>query len=88
MNPRHLRWATHAENMADSRGKRPRRVTNKWPSLKGSDHGRARLTEEQVADIRAATSMGSRQKDLAAQYGVHRTTIHYAVVGKNWAHVA
>ena len=80
INPRHLRWATAQENSDDKMAMNPLALT-------GSKHPRSRLTEQDVADIRAAICHGSTQKEIAREFGVHPSTISLAASGKNWAHV-
>jgi hypothetical protein len=70
-----LRWATRAENMADAR-------------VHGTDsrcdrHPAAKLTWEQVRDIRARYAAGELQKHLAPQYGVSKAHVSY-VINKGW----
>lgn len=77
VNPSHLFLGTHADNMAD------RRVKNR--QARGESHGRAKLTSEQVAEIRRRLSQGMRQVVLAAQYGIDQTTISAIKIGKRWS---
>ena len=55
--------------------------------LPGSLHGRAVLDEEKVAEARRLRSEGWGLGELCDRYGVGRVTLHYALVGKTWAHV-
>jgi len=48
----------------------------------GEAHHNARLTWEQVCDIRKAHSEGVGPKDLGLRYGISRTGIHRIVSGK------
>lgn len=50
-----------------------------------ANRGRTKLTEAQVAEIRAAK--GVPRRELAAKYGVGKTQIRNVRLGKNWAHV-
>ena len=72
-NTSELRWGTHSENSADK-----------------VKHGRvyrpAKLTEEQVLDIRSRLGTDS-QSQLAKEFGVSRTTISAISTGRNWSHV-
>lgn len=95
VNPRHLRWKTRSENIKESADHG--RVFNKFgrPGTKrdgtyfqAPTRGRARVSPEQVAVIRAQKAEGKRVKDLADQYGVHYSTISKIVSGANWADVA
>lgn len=76
--PWHLRWGTPAENAADKvgRGRQPR----------GTGNPAAKLTEADVAAIRAAT--GRTLRSLGEQYGVDRTVVGKIRRGKFWTHVA
>lgn len=79
VNPAHLSVGTRADNSADmvSRGRQAR----------GSRSGSSRLTEREVVEIRARRTDGALQRDLAAEYGVSRTTISQIANGKTWTHI-
>lgn len=64
VNPEHLEIGTSAQNRADMfhRGRGPDR--------RGEKHPLARLTAEQVGEIRRLKSMGHTNKSLATTYGV------------------
>lgn len=80
-----LRWATSKENHEDRKrnGLMPR----------GSNHGRARLREEDVLFIRADVFSPEGQlswkkvEAAAARFGVCAGTVHFAAIGKTWTHV-
>lgn len=76
MNYRHLRWATKAQNMAD----RLRDGTDQ----NGERNVQAKLTQEQVALIRAARPT-TRVGVLARQFQVSPSTICDIVAGRSWA---
>ncbi len=68
--PRHLRWATHVENMADCL----KHGTHNY----GERSGTSKLTEADVLEIRAMEGIISQQK-IADQFGVsfqHVSRIH------------
>jgi len=46
---------------------------------RGERHGRAKLTDAQVAALRAAFDAGERQVDLARRYGVGEPCVSYLV---------
>lgn len=75
VHPGHLRWATHAENMAD----RLEHGTHN----RGERHGMARLTEADVRLIRGLKDSVSAA-DLAKQFGVHPTHIRSIHRRKSW----
>lgn len=74
LNPRHLRWATRKENMADTllHGTRNR----------GERNGSSKLTRVNVKAIRSQPSRTIR--DLANQYGVCPMTISNIRLRKVW----
>jgi hypothetical protein len=78
--PAHLRWATHAENMAD---KVPDGTENC-----GTRNGSAKLTDSQVVAIRREYNRGGvTHRVLAAQYAVSSATISDAINGRTWSHI-
>lgn len=57
-------------------------------AIRGSDHGRARLTEAQVARARTRIRAGrSTVTKEAERCGVDTSTMHHAVFGLTWKHV-
>ena len=77
VNPRHLRWATRKENHADKHAH--------GTAQRGENHPNAKITEQQVLEIRnSLLSLG----ELAASFGVTKTTISYIRRGKSWSHVS
>lgn len=83
VNPAHLFLGTPSENQLDcaSKGRH-----NSEASPKGSAHPRAKLTEAQVAQMRALKMAGCRNMDLAVRFGVSRPTVSQIVNGKGWRH--
>ena len=57
-------------------------------SVKGVRNRKAKLTDEQVREIRGRYSRGEVQTALAKSFGVNQTTISLIVRRKGWAHVA
>lgn len=80
VNPAHLSAGDHKENVADMVGRERQ--------ARGSRSGMAKLTEQQVAEIRARAGSGELHRILAAEYGVGRSTISRIVSRAGWAHVA
>ena len=61
---------------------------NKQSVKKGSNHGRAKLDEEKVQEIRELYKTGFyKQKDLAIEFGVNQRTISNIITKTNWSHV-
>jgi hypothetical protein len=71
-----LRWDTHKGNHADTliHGTRSR----------GERHGHAKLTVEQVKEIRTLSAM--TKTEIAARFNVSRGAVRGILTGKNWAH--
>jgi hypothetical protein len=81
VNPAHLFFGTHTDNMRDKMAK----ARGNHPI--GSRNGQSKLTEEVVRAIRQESARGAKRFELAAKYGVSPPTISYVVLGKNWGHV-
>lgn len=80
VNPDHLFLGTQKDNVADMIQKGRAR----YRGLKGESNGRAKLTENQVAGIRARHASGETIAILAERYNVSRTQIRRIVTGKLW----
>lgn len=76
VNPAHLKAGTQKDNLAG--------MVDRGRSTFGSRNGRAKLTEVQVAEIKASKALG---KDLAKKYGVSPSRISAIRCGHNWSHV-
>lgn len=72
-----LRYATPTENAADKK----RHGTHRFRET----HPQAKLTESQVADIRARLSRGEKQQSIADLHGVSRNCVSSIAIGKSWA---
>lgn len=77
-NPRHLRWATAAENTQDKilHGRSPR----------GERHHNCKLTKQQAIHIYSLRGKGLTQKKIAEKYGVSRGAISAILHGRTWSH--
>lgn len=78
-NPAHLFLGTQIENIQD--------MKNKGRQSRGEGRPLAKLTEEQVAEIRREYIKGSRTHGgsaLGRKHGVHKVTIHHIVNGNSW----
>lgn len=75
-NPNHLFLGTRKENLQD--------MTDKGRRVRGSSHGRAKLTEEQVLFIRASPESA---RTLAQDFKVSTGTVYLIRNRKKWAHV-
>ena len=84
-NPDHLFLGTHTENVADMVAKgRHRGGMSPEQAPRGERHWGAKLTNEQVAAIRAMPRQRGLQTRLARQYGVSDATISMILNGKAW----
>lgn len=75
-----LEWVTPAQNVAWS--KAAGRLINFHAS--GTANPRAKLSEEDVAEIRRLRGQVS-QAELGRRFGVSKTAIRYAQTGRNWS---
>lgn len=76
IHPKHLRWATSAENAADK--------IEHGTIVRGEDVNTAKLTEEQVLEIRRLEATVPR-KELADMFGVTHGTIWEIQTRRSWA---
>ena len=74
-----LLWGTTPENVKDKidAGNQPH----------GTSHGRAKLTEKQVIEIRTLHSTGAKRSDLANQFDMSWHAINGIVKGTYWKHL-
>lgn len=82
VNPSHLFLGTHADNMRDkvAKGRAPGR------DMRGPKNPRAKLTAQDMKEIRASYSAGGvTQLQLANRFGVNRASIGRVVRGESWA---
>ncbi len=76
INPRHIRWATRAENEAD-------KLLHGTQS-RGARNSQAVLTEADVREIRKRAADGEAQRKIATGYRVSQASISLIVRGKSW----
>lgn len=79
INKHHLRWDTYKGN-AEDRTKRGR-------GLKGMTHHKAKLTEDQVREIKKRLANGETCQPLANEFGVTNGAIWFINKGVNWRHI-
>lgn len=81
--PENLAYGTHKQNGEDMS-----RHGTAGCQRKGSEHPRAKLTEDLVRQIRKEYAAGGvTERDLAAEHGVNVSTLHRLLTGKTWQHV-
>lgn len=64
-----------------------RKKARKEKPDRGEKHGRAKLKEHEVVEIKRLLAEGVGQRELSRQYGVAQATIHLIAIGRNWAWV-
>ena len=83
VNPAHLFKGTHADNIAD------KVMKDRQP--KGERHPLAKLTEEEVYQIRDLARPEYKKymnkRKIAAAYNVSTATVHLIYIRSNWAHL-
>lgn len=75
----HLRWGTHAENMAD-------KIVHGTLSL-GELHGNSILTDTAVLNMRSARASGRTFQSVDDEYGVSLRAAWKAIRGQTWHHL-
>lgn len=78
VNPKHLRWATTAENCADKE--------NHGTYQRGEKVGTSKLTDDDVMQIKSLIGQYT-QAQIAKQFGVSQSLISLVKRGKSWNHV-
>lgn len=88
VRPDHLFLGTAQDNTDDMIRKGRRRSGGPLVPLRGRKNGMARLTSEQVLEIRSLyAERAATQEALAARYGIDQTTVSSVVRRKNWRHI-
>lgn len=83
VNPAHLRYGTHRENMKDMQT-RGRAYSD---GRKGQDNANARLTEADVHEIRRRLRAGEKGQDIAAAFNVTNSAVSDIKTGRNWRYL-
>jgi len=78
-NPDHMDVGTQKDNLGD--------MVRRGRALTGERNPQAKLTEEQVVEIRHLCASGLLQREVAALFGITQTTVSGIVQGKKWKHV-
>ena len=83
INPGHLFLGTHADNMKDMalKGRCPN------GAAKGEGNGQAKLTNNNVIEIKDFLSKAIPQAKIALLYNVSHSTISLIKLGKSWSHI-
>lgn len=78
-----LEWCTQAENVKHSR------ALGRYPNTywKGKRNHRAKLTDDQVRQIRNLANEGISQRDIASEIGASRRTVQKILKGEYYSYV-
>lgn len=87
VNPGHLFLGTHKENMEDCWNKGRGYSGGPKLPLIGSKNHQAKLSEDNVIEIRLLAQSGVRRDKMALDYGVTVTTICRVINRVDWKHV-
>lgn len=80
VNPAHLFIRLPRDNSAD--------MAAKDRSTFGERNNTTWLTEDQVRQIRQLMASGTKQRDIAAKYGIGQQTVSAIATGRTWRRVA
>lgn len=96
VNPEHLFIGTQHDNIQDAKSKGRLLTGSQWATesrlthrCKGETHGMAKLSEDEVIEIRRLFSSGEwcNKTRLARKFQVSRAMIRLIVSRKNWTHI-
>lgn len=76
VNPNHLFWGTHDDNLKD--------MASKGRSTIGERNPKAKITNETVLIICSMIKSGSRSRDVAAAVGCSEAVVASIKSGQNW----
>lgn len=79
VNPAHLFLGSLIDNRAD--------CVSKIRHARGEDHGRAKLSADDVVEMRRLHASGVRADELAHRFGMSKTQTYTIVQRKQWRHV-
>ncbi len=83
VNPAHLFLGTHQDNMRDMADK----GRGHGPGIRGSASRFAKITEDDVIDIRTVRALGGTLQAIGAAYGLQKSAVGKIVSGRTWSHV-
>jgi hypothetical protein len=79
VNPRHLRWGSHQDNMRD--------MVERGNSTKGERSASAKLNEDQVREIHRRWTAGEAVTAIARSFDVAHQTVSHIAQGDTWCHL-
>lgn len=80
-NPAHMELGTHLDNMRDMCERKRYKV------VLGSKHGKSKLVESDIRNMRELYASGATQVSMAEMFGISQSNVSDIVRGKIWRHV-
>lgn len=84
VNPAHLRYGTHVENMKDMTSRNRGASVSR---MRGEGNHHAKLTASEVLAIRAELAAGVRNRDIVKRYGISAQTVSNIRSRTTWRHL-
>lgn len=81
VNPDHLHLGTAYENRQEMLSR------NRSNFAYGEKHGRAKLSEDQVKEIKKKAKAGQSKPSIAAEYAICKEMVYNIIRGTNWKHL-
>lgn len=81
VNPKHLFLGDNQVNADDKTHK------GRNNSPRGEDHGKSKLTDEEVLNMREDRKNGMTVINLIEKYGISKSTVYRAVNEESWTHI-
>jgi len=79
VRPDHLFLGTQADNLADMRAK--------GRQVRGEQHGRRKLNESEVLNVRLLKQQHVPQRQIASIYNISETAVSNIINNKRWKHI-
>lgn len=87
VRPEHLFLGTHAQNMRDMANKGRNGLPPVPREQRGERNCMAKLTAEQVIEIRRSVAAGETQAAVRARFNIAAGTCSHIVHGRRWKHI-
>lgn len=87
VNSQHLLTGTYKDNTQDMIRKGRKHLTIGSKAQRGTLNGKARLTEDDVREIRRRHAAGEMQIDLGPEFGITQGAVHKVISRRTWKHV-
>ena len=81
VNISHLRWGTQKENTQDAIDR------GRYVKMVGTTNGRAKLSNEDISEIKRLYSLGQTQRQIGNLFGMSNQMISNIITGKAWKHL-